>query len=272
MRIPYPLLVAVSLLLPACQNHLPVPATPEVIAKMTKPDDEKHPITVVTGDYRGGFRLDKSGQLFEPDKPFYLTAGTHTFDVGGVARSDFSFEVTPCGNVANVSNPKAAHPKGSQLILRTTPVTVDASLLGKGGNACELAAYPGRLDGRKTFPLIPALVYQFDSGIRTGSSSFLFEVREDGTVWGDRHSGNGSEKQLNLHVGWIDVSTEASAIYQIGRSRSYTGSKRVPVIFGLLTYLKVNEQAVYFTPEYGSFPRKLSVGGRSFTVTVPWDQ
>lgn len=283
----YPLLIlAAALMLPACYTRLPVPAGPEVIAKLTEPDDQKHPVTIVTGDYGGGFRLDKSDQLFSPGEPIYLTPGTHNIDVASVDRSLFTFDVLPCGKVCNVSNPNAAYAKGTSLVFRTTPVTIDPGRLGDGGNACELVAYPHKefkrfIRKRETFSLIPGLVYQFDSGIRAGKSAFLFEVRDDGTVWGDWRAGNGlrngSTNTLRLNVGWLSVTAPSNAPYRIGVSDTYQGTKRVPVIFGLETSFMVGGKEFRFTPDYGATSGELSpwrfrVGGEIFTVTMPWEQ
>lgn len=279
-------ILAATLMLPACYTALPVPAAPEVIAKLTEPDDQKHPVTIVTGDYGGGFRLDKSDQLFSPGEPIYLAPGTHYIDVASVGRSLFTFDVLPCGKVCNVSNPKAAYAKGTSLVFHTTPVTIDPGPLGDGGNACELVAYPHKefkrfIRQRETFRLIPGLIYQFESGIRAGKSAFLFEVRGDGTVWGDWRSGNGlkngSENILHLNVGWLNVTAPSNAPYEVGVSSAYRGSQRVPVIFGLETSFKVGGKEFRFTPDYSATtgdlnPWRFRAGGETFIVSVPWDQ
>lgn len=270
------LILAAAFLLPACQSFRPAAETPPVTATSKKwPASTTHPITIATGKYSGVFRLDGTPQQVVGQKDFDLKPGVHTFDVGVVARSSFSFEVLPDGNIANVSNPKAACADGRSLVLRTTPVTIDPGDLGKGGNACKLMAYPSQgIDERKTFHLIPALTYQLDSGGAGGTAkTMIFEVREDGTVWGNSRAANGSGKTLHLHVGWLDVVTNSKAPYKLGISREYLGSNRVPVIFGLETSLYAGETYRNFTPDYGqAFPRTMRVGSETFTVSVPWDQ
>jgi hypothetical protein len=271
------LILAAALLLPACQNFRPAAETPPVAATSKKwPASSTHPITIVTGKYSGVFRLNGKPQQVVGQQDFDLKPGVHTFDVGVVARSSFSFEVLQDGNIGTITNPKAAYPDGRRLVLRTTPVTIDPGDLGKGGNACKLMAYPSsRIDERKTFDLIPALTYQLDSGGAGGNAkTMIFEVREDGTVWGNSRAANGSGKTLHLHVGWLDVVTKSTAPYKVGISGDYYGNKRVPVIFGLETNISVGRTpSKPYTPDYGqAFPKTLRVGSETFTVSVPWDQ
>lgn len=273
-------LISTTLLFAACQHLPPRPATAAHVAKLTTPAAGTYPITIVPGKYGGGFILDNvGGQVFDTSKAFYLEAGVHQFDVAAVGRSNFLFEVRPDGTVANVSNPKAAHAKGSTLVLHTTPVTVDPGPLGAGGNVCEMGAYPasrfGFVTKRTTFALVPAMVYQFDSGVRLGGSAFKFDVREDGTVWSDSHAARGGPHLLKLHVGWVDVEPMANqaASFRIGASREYVGKHRVPVIFGLLTTLRVGTAEATFVPDYASTePWYPTLGGEKFKISIPWDQ
>lgn len=275
-------ILAAALTLTSCQHELPlpVPASPARIAALSEPAEHLYPVTFDVGCYSGGFMLDEDRtQIFKPGRPLYLAEGTHSLDVGGVARSAFTFDVDPgTGHVSKVSNPHAAHATGTTLVLHTTTVRIDPGPLGSGGNRCELVAYPevkfGYLTEARTFHLIPGLRYQMDTGDRTGGSAFIFDVRENGTVWSGSHAASGGANQLRLNVGWLAVKPGGNhpVEYSVGKSRPFTGEARVPVIFGLTTPLKVGTESWGFRPEFGDTPRHVKVGGTSFTITVPWDQ
>jgi hypothetical protein len=274
-------ILAASLALTSCQHDLPlpVPASPARLAALTEPAEHLYPVTFDVGCYSGGFMLDQDRtQIFKPGRPLYLAAGTHSLDVGGVARSAFTFDVEPItGHVSKVSNPHAAHAACTTLVLHTTPVTIDPGPLGSGGNRCELVAYPevksGYVTKAKTFHLIPGLRYQMDTGDRVGGSAFIFDVREDGTVWSGSHAASGGANQLRLNVGWLQLEPgNGAAKYYVGKSREFTGKARVPVIFGLITHLNVGTESWRFRPEFGDPERRVKVGGASFTVKVPWYQ
>lgn len=246
---------------------------------------------IVFGKYEGGILLDKENTWYLPESQLpTLNDGTHYLDVARIANSAFAFEVKD-GRVVEPKDGKmheAATVCGGKLHLKTVPVTIDP---GAYDGVWRLATHfvlkdngqyePEWVTGKKTYALMPGLIYALDNGNAWGSvngTSYLyFQVKGDGSVWNSPagfkpspFSSRAHRNVLELNVGRIQITpSDKKATYSVGRMSGLSDIKTVPVILGLrtsITTLGANTAAV--DPYYGH-----NVGGTvtSGGVKYRWD-
>ena len=258
------------------------------------PADGTVPVTIVTGNYTGGFMLNNSGWLYGKKDPgsstYYLAPGSCSFDVARVGVSAFYFQVDSTGNVTSVDNAIAAKAeKGALKLSEPVDVLIDPGVFGGDKGTADLPVYTHEhfqtwISQPRTFKLVPGLVYGLDNGEYLESTGFLFYVAADGAVHvgspaasggvvADERYGSKPKGVLRLNGALIEVQPPPDAPAFMVGSNTYSGNTTVPVLVGAITMLRSqsSDPGVQLVPAYGGdkFANE-SINGRTYRWRLPW--
>lgn len=167
---------------------------------------------------------------------------------GALRRSYFYFDVGANGAISNIDLPAAAYGNANTLVFNNTTLTVEPNAYTGGYNISSYYTVAPFVSGRRSFVLIPGLLYAFDNN--SGFFEPTLNLNASGQIDYLDPSGFASGLQNILSLANVRVDIDPTAYggnYRLNE-RVFSGIQNVVLIPNMRFGVSVNNATDYFTP------------------------
>ncbi len=211
-------------------------------------------LNIEPGGYTGRYKFLATNSFHTGTQSFVVVPGLRygidngTGRGGATAQSYFYFDVGTGGAISNIDVPAAAVGDGNTLRFNNTTLIIEPNGYTGNYNLSSHYTVAPYVSGRRSFVMIPGLLYAFDAG--TGSYEPTFKLDANGSPTNIDPAGFASGINNILVLANVSVHvdpTNYGGNYRLN-DRVFSGIQNLVLIPQMRFYVAVNNSAGYFTP------------------------